>query len=88
MPPSRPGRSRGTCTSCSGHLAGGREQAQQQLAEVVGADAVEVVLALAPRLDQAGDPQQSQVVADRRLALAEPLAQVGDVQLAVLGERR
>ena len=69
-----------------GHLAGGREQADEQFAEVLGANAVEVVLAFATRLDETGDAEQSQVVADRRLALAEPGAEVGDVELAVLGE--
>ena len=72
----------------AGRFAGGREQAEQQLAEMVGADAVEVVLALAPRLDQAGDPEEGQVMAHRRLALAQPLAEVRHVQLVVLREAR
>jgi len=69
-----------------GHLAGGGEQVHQQLAEMVGPDAVEIVLPLAPGLDQPGDAEQGQVMADRRLALAEPLAEVGHVELAVLGQ--
>jgi len=69
-----------------GHLAGRREQADEQLAEVVGADAVEIMLPLAARLDQAGDAEQGEVVAHRGLALAEPGAKIGDVQFAVLGE--
>jgi len=35
-----------------GHLAGGREQVDQELAEMIGPDTVEIVLALAPRLDE------------------------------------
>jgi len=42
-----------------------REQVDQELAEMIGPDTVEIVLALAPRLDEAGDPQQRQVMADR-----------------------
>ncbi len=50
---------------------------------MVGPHAVEVVLAFAARLDQPGDPEQGQMMAHRGLALAQPLAQVGDVKLAV-----
>ena len=49
-------------------------------------EAVIVVLALAPRLDQPGDSQQRQVMADCRLALAEHVAQCPDVQFLVLGK--
>jgi hypothetical protein len=66
---------------------GGREEAQEHLAEVIGADAVEIVLALAARLDQARDAEQGQVMADGRLALAEAVAQVGDMKLAVGRQR-
>ena len=34
------------------HLASGREQADQEFAEVVGSNTVEVVLAFAPRFDE------------------------------------
>src|SRR4051794_28332376 len=68
------------------HLAGRREQVHQQLAEVIGPDAVEVVLPLAARLDQPRDTQQGQVMADRGLALAEPGTEVGHMELTVLGE--
>ena len=42
-----------------GHLAGRREEADEQFAEVIGTDAVKVVLPLATRLDQAGDAEQA-----------------------------
>ena len=64
-------------------FAGRGEEAQEQLAEVIGADAVEVVLALAPRLDQPRYAKQGQMMADSGLALAEPLAEVGHVQFAM-----
>ena len=66
-----------------GSLAGRREKAQQQLTEVIGADAVKVVLALAARLDEAGHTKQRQVMAHRGLALAQSVAQVGDMKLTV-----
>src|SRR5580692_11610379 len=47
---------------------------------------IEVVLSVAASFDQSGHPQQGQVMADRRLALAQPVAQCGDMQLALSGE--
>src|SRR5512135_2556597 len=44
------------------------------------------MLPLAARLDQPRDPQQGQMVAHRRLALAESVAKVGYVQFVVLGQ--
>ena len=70
----------------SRQLARRREEGHEQVAERLGAHAIKVVLALAPGLDQAGDPQERQVVAHGRLALAQAVAQVGDVQLLVLNE--
>src|ERR1700722_735703 len=70
----------------SGHLTGRREEADEQLAEMVGPDAVEIVFALAPRLDESRNPQECQVMTDGRLALPEPVAQVGHMELAVLSE--
>ena len=67
-----------------GRLAGGGEEAQQQLAEMIGAHAVEVMLAFPARLDQAGNPQERQMMAHRRLALSQPMAEIGDVKLVVL----
>src|SRR5439155_457299 len=68
------------------HLAGRGEELDQQVAEPIGAEAVEVELAGAPRLDKARDPQQRQVMADGRLVLVDPLAQVGHVELALPGK--
>ncbi len=53
---------------------------------MIGADAVEVVLTFTSRFDQTGDAQESEVMADRGLALAETIAQLGDVHLLVLGQ--
>src|SRR5262249_60697798 len=72
----------------AGDLTGGVEQTQEQLTEVIGPDAVEVMLALAAGLDQAGDPQQRQVGADRRLALPPPVGEGGGRPLAVGGGRQ
>src|SRR5262249_25811276 len=66
-----------------GNLAGCVEETQEQLAEVIGPHAVEVMFPLAARLDQARDAEQSQVVAHGRLALTQAMTEVGDMQLAV-----
>src|SRR4051794_34380625 len=63
-------------------LARHREEAGHQAPEGLGPEAVVVVLPLASRLDQPGDPQERQVVADGGLSLPETLAEVGDVELA------
>jgi hypothetical protein len=65
------------------NLTGRREETQEQLPEMIGPDAVEVVLSLAARLDEPGNPQERQMVADRGLALPQAVAKVGDVELAV-----
>src|SRR4051812_34550542 len=70
----------------AGNLARGGEEADEQLAELLGLHAVEIVLALATRLDQPRDAEERKVMADGGLALAEPVAEVGDVELAVLSE--
>ena len=57
--PSSSGRSRGTVLLVPGSFAGRGEEAREQLAEVIGPHAVEVVLAFAARLDQPGDPKQA-----------------------------
>ena len=72
----------------SRHLAHRRENVDEQLAKRIGAHAVEVVLSLATGLDQSGHPQQRQVVADRGLALPQPVAEVRDVKFAVLRQVR
>jgi len=77
------GRNRGRRYLCSRSLTGRRKEAQEHLTEVIGANAVEVVLAFTSRLDEAGNTQQGQVMAHGGLALAEPMAQVSDVELAV-----
>ena len=66
-----------------GSFAGRGKEREEQFAEMLGPHAVKVVLSLAARLDQTGNPQQCQVMAHRRLALPEPVAQIGDVKLAV-----
>ncbi len=68
------------------HLAGSREEREQELSKVIGPYAVEIVFPLTSRFDQARHPEQGEMVADRWLALPETLAQVGDVELAVGGE--
>src|SRR5579862_5537931 len=62
-------------------IADALEQLFHQAAEAGLADGIIVVLAVAPRLDQAGHPQQGQVMADGRLALSKPITQSRDVQL-------
>ena len=72
----------------AGHFAGGGEKADEEFAEVVGTNAIEIVLAFAARFDESRDAEQSQVVTDGGLALAETIAEVGDVQFVVLGQDR
>lgn len=69
-----------------GHASGRREEVDEELSKMIGSNAVEVVLSFTSRFDQAGDAQESEVVADRGLALTETIAQLGDVHLLVLGE--
>src|SRR5579864_3941082 len=64
----------------------GREELDQQFAEMVGSNTIEVVFSLTARLDEPRNAQQSQVMADRWLALTETVAQVRHMQLVVLGE--
>src|SRR4051812_47397044 len=68
------------------NLARGGEEADEQLAELLGLHAVEIVLALAARLNQPRDAEERKVMADGWLALAEPVAEIGHVELAVLSE--
>ena len=58
------------------------EQFPDQLVEMLFPHGIEVVLAVAPGFDDAGNAQQGQVVADGRLALAQLVAQGADVQFA------
>ena len=44
------------------------------------------ILARTPGFDDAGDSQQRKMVAHRRLSLAEPIADLGDVQFALLSQ--
>jgi hypothetical protein len=44
------------------------------------------VLAVAARLDQSGDAQECQVVADGRLTLAQPITESRHVQLPLAGQ--
>ena len=60
-----------------------REDHVQQGLKSLGQDAIEVVLPLAARIDQARHAQSRQVVADRGLALLQQIAQRADVQFAV-----
>src|SRR4051794_35649636 len=73
-------------TPGNGRSADDRVDDPRQLAAGLG-EAVEVVLARAPRLDQAAVAEQRQVVADRRLALrAQVGAKFGDVTLLLVQE--
>jgi len=67
-----------------GDLARRRKQTDEQLAEMVSADTIEVVLAFTPGLDQSRNAEQSEMVADGGLTLAESIAEIRDVQLVVL----
>jgi len=62
------------------------EQLLHQTAETRLADGIVVMLAVASRLDQTGDAEQRQVMADGRLTLAEPIAQSCYVQFRLAGE--
>ena len=64
------------------HLGDALEEFTHDAMEVLRADGVEIVLAIATGFDKAGDSQQREVVADRGLALVEPFAERGDVQFA------
>jgi thiol-disulfide isomerase/thioredoxin len=65
-------------------LGHGGKQHVQQRGELPGLQAIEVVLAFAAALDEAGHAQQRQVMAHRRLALVQQIAQGTHVQLAAL----
>ena len=54
--------------------------------KVFRADGIKIVLAVAAGLDQAGDAEQRQVMADGRLALAELVAQRRHVQFPFAGQ--
>lgn len=69
-----------------GHASGRREEVDEELSKMIGANAVEVVFSFTSRFDQTGDAQEREVVADRGLALTETIAQLSDVHLLVLGE--
>lgn len=58
------------------------EQLADQLMEMLFTNRVKVVLAVATWLNDAGDAEQGQVMADGRLALAQLVAQGADVQFA------
>jgi hypothetical protein len=62
-----------------GGVADRGEKIQQQIAEVVGSDTVEIVFALASRFDESGDSEESQVMADGGLTLPELAAEIRHV---------
>jgi len=53
---------------------------------VFGADGVEIVLSVPAGFDQPGDAEQRQMMAHRRLALSELVAQGSDVQFPFAGQ--
>jgi len=70
------------------HLAGRRKETEKQFAELVGADAVVIMFPFSPRFDHPRNAQQCQMVADGGLALPEPSAKFGDVELVILSQEK
>jgi hypothetical protein len=56
----------------------------EEIAHQSGLNAVEVVLAVAPKTDEPGHAQQGEMVADRRLRLIEQVAQSRYMQFTIL----
>src|SRR5258708_342648 len=67
-------------------LKGGRDKSTQQFPEVDGPAAEVVGVALARGRDRPGNSNQGDVVANGGMTVDEPIAEVGDMELAVLGE--
>ena len=63
------------------------EKLADDLSESAVLKGVEVVLAIAPRFEQSGGAEQSEVMADGRLALAEAFAESRNVKFAFAGQR-
>ena len=58
------------------------EEVGEQAAELLTADGIKVVLAIASGFDETGNAEEGEVVADCGLALAEAVAESADVEFA------